>query len=89
MRGWRARRHPVDEGDALRPITIRIGNPRLLGELSEHFTRSGFAARTVGPTELAVDPPDAPDREQGRREVGAHLLVWGVLHPEDPGELVG
>jgi hypothetical protein len=51
--------------------------------------RSGFAARPVGATELVVDLPDAPDHEQGRREVGAHLLVWAVLHPEDPGNIVG
>jgi hypothetical protein len=70
-------------------MTIRIGDPRLLSELSEHFTRSGFAARSVGPAQLSVELPDAPDPEQGRREVGAHLLVWGVLHPEDPGEIVG
>lgn len=72
----------------LRPVTIQIGNSELLGELREHFERSGFAARPVGATELVVDLPDAPDHEQGRREVGAHLLVWAVLHPEDPGDIV-
>ena len=73
----------------LRPVTIQIGNSELLGELREHFARSGFAARPVGATELVVDLADAPDHEQGRREVGAHLLVWAVLHPEDPGDIVG
>jgi hypothetical protein len=72
----------------LRPVTVHIGNPELLGELLEHFARSGFAARAAGPRELVVDLPDAPDHEQGRREVGAHLLVWAVLHPEDPGDIV-
>jgi hypothetical protein len=42
----------------------------------------------VGARELVVDLPDAPDHEQGRREVGAHLLVWAVLHPDDPGDIV-
>lgn len=69
-------------------MIIRIGNPELLGELHEHFARSGFAARRRSATELAVELPDAPDDEQGRREVGAHLLVWGVLHPDDPGDIV-
>ena len=69
-------------------MTIRLGNPRLLAELREHFARSGFAVQTAGAAELTVFLPDAPDAEQGRREVGAHLLVWGVLHPEDPGEIV-
>ena len=72
----------------LRPVTIQIEKPELLGELREHFVRSGFAARAVGETRLSVDLPDAPDQEQGRREVGAHLLVWAVLHPEDPGDIV-
>jgi hypothetical protein len=72
----------------LRPVTIQIGNSELLGELIEHFARSGFATRAVGATEVVVDLPDAPDHEQGRREVGAHLLVWAVLHPEDPGDIV-
>jgi hypothetical protein len=80
---------PVDGRSNLRPVTIQIGNSELLGELREHFARSGFAARAVGATELVVDLPDAPDHDQGRREVGAHLLVWAVLHPEDPGDIVG
>jgi hypothetical protein len=42
----------------------------------------------VGARELVVDLPDAPDHDQGRREVGAHLLVWAVLHPDDPGDIV-
>ena len=79
----------ADVTDALRPITIRIGNSELLGELHEHFARSGFAVRTLGAAELVVELTDAPDHEQGRREVAAHLLVWSVLHPDDPGEIVG
>ena len=44
--------------------------------------------RPVGSTELDVERLDAPDDEQGRREVAAHLVVWALLHPESPGELV-
>jgi hypothetical protein len=69
-------------------VTIRIGNSELLRELHEHFARSGFAVRPHGTVELVVELSDAPDDEQGRREVAAHLLVWGVLHPDDPGEIV-
>jgi hypothetical protein len=79
---------PADERCELRPVTVQIGNPELLGELIEHFARSGFAVHAVGARELVVDLPDAPDDEQGRREVGAHLLVWAVLHPDDPGDIV-
>ena len=80
--------NPADGTCELRPVTVQIGNAELLGELLEHFSRSGFAARAVGARELVVDLPDAPDDEQGRREVGAHLLIWAVLHPEDPGDIV-
>ena len=44
--------------------------------------------RSHGAAELVVELPDAPDDEQARREVAAHLLVWSVLHPDDPGEIV-
>ena len=51
--------------------------------------RSGFAVRPAGEGDLLVERPDAPDDEQGRREVGTHLLVWELLHPACPGEIVG
>jgi hypothetical protein len=44
--------------------------------------------RPVGEAELDVERLDAPDEEQARREVAAHLLVWELLHPEAPGEVV-
>jgi hypothetical protein len=88
QKGLANARNKADAECDLRPVTIQIGNSELLGELREHFERSGFAARAVGATELVVDLPDAPDQDQGRREVGAHLLVWAVLHPEDPGDIV-
>ncbi|MET1010030.1 MAG: hypothetical protein ABWY96_08270 [Gaiellaceae bacterium] len=44
--------------------------------------------RPLGDCELAVERTDAPDDDQGRREVAAHLLVWELLHPESPGEIV-
>lgn len=50
--------------------------------------RSGFIVRPVGDRELDVERPDAPDEQQGRREVGTHLLVWELLHPDCPGEIV-
>jgi hypothetical protein len=87
-RGLEDSTSPADGGCELRPVTIQIEKSELLGELIEHFARSGFAARAVGATEVVVDLPDAPDDEQGRREVAAHLLVWAVLHPEDPGDIV-
>ena len=78
----------MDAGE-LRPVRLRIPDPSLREELSAHYVRSGFAVRPLGERELAVERPDAPDDGQGRREVAAHLLVWELLHPECPGEIVG
>lgn len=72
----------------LRPARIRIPDPSLREELSVHYARSGFAVRPVGDRELEVERTDAPDEEQARREIAAHLLVWELLHPDVPGEIV-
>jgi hypothetical protein len=77
----------MDAGE-LRLVRLRIPDPSLREELSGHFRRSGFAVRPLGDRELGVERPDAPCDEQGRREVAAHLLVWELLHPECPGEIV-
>lgn len=77
----------MDAGE-LRPVRLRIPDPSLREELSAHYARSGFAVRPLGDRELAVERADAPDDEQARREVAAHLLVWELLHPESPGEIV-
>ncbi len=53
-----------------------------------HYARSGFAVRPVGDRELEVERTDAPDEEQARREIATHLLVWELLHPDVPGEIV-
>jgi hypothetical protein len=76
------------ENCGLRPVRLRIPDPSLREELSYHYARSGFAVRPLGDCELAVERTDAPDDDQGRREVAAHLLVWELLHPESPGEIV-
>jgi hypothetical protein len=72
----------------LRPVRLRIPDPSLREELSDHYARSGFVVRPVGEHELDVERPDAPTEEQGRREIGTHLLVWELLHPECLGEIV-
>lgn len=53
-----------------------------------HYARSGFAVRPVSDRELDVERTDAPDEEQARREIETHLLVWELLHPDVPGEIV-
>lgn len=72
----------------LRPVRIRIPDPSLREELSVHYARSGFAVRPVGDRELEVERTDAPDEEQARREIATHLLIWELLHPDVPGEIV-
>jgi hypothetical protein len=54
-----------------------------------HYARSGFAVRPVGDRELDVERTDAPDEEQARREIETHLLVWELLRPDAPAEIVG
>ncbi|HSK15722.1 MAG TPA: hypothetical protein VK915_06085 [Gaiellaceae bacterium] len=56
--------------------------------MSEHFARAGFAVDASGSKAISVTLPDAPDEAQGRREIRAQLLVWSVLHPDDPGVIV-
>jgi hypothetical protein len=73
----------------LRPVRIRLPDPALLDQLSAHYSRSGFAVRRAGKQELEVSRPDAPDEAQGRREIETHLVVWGLLHPETPADVVG
>jgi hypothetical protein len=77
----------MDAGE-LRPVRLRIPDPSLREELSDHFVRSGFAVQPLGERELGVVRPDAPSDEQGQREVAAHLLVWELLNPECPSEIV-
>jgi hypothetical protein len=72
----------------LRPLRIRISDPSLREELSAHYARAGFAVRPVGDRELDVERTDAPDEEQARREIETHLLVWELLHPDAPAEIV-
>ncbi len=77
----------MDPGE-LRPVRLRIPDPSLHEKFSAHYARAGFVVRRLDENELDVERPDAPDLAQERREVVAHLLVWDVLHPESPGEVV-
>jgi hypothetical protein len=72
----------------LRPLRIRISDPSLREELSVHYARSGFDVHPVGDRELDVARTDAPDGEQARREIETHLLVWELLRPDAPAEIV-
>jgi hypothetical protein len=65
----------------LRLMLIRLSDHALVDDLCEHYRRSGFAADPVSHGVVEAIRPDAPSREQGRREVLMHLYVWRVLNP--------
>jgi hypothetical protein len=50
-------------------------------DLCAHYRRSGFTAERAGGGMVEIRRPDAPDEGQERREVLAHLRVWGLLQP--------
>lgn len=76
------------DGSTLRPLRLRIPDPSLREELCGHYARAGFVVRPAGDQDVEVERPDAPDEQQARREIGTHLLVWELLHPECPAEIV-
>src|SRR3954451_25076144 len=66
----------------LRLMLIRIDDHSLVDDLCDHYRRSGFEAEPVGGGMAEVSRPDAPNNDQGRREVLMHLQVWKVIHPD-------
>jgi hypothetical protein len=72
----------------LRPVRLRITDPSLREDLSAHYARAGFGVRPDGADELEVERADAPNEAQARREVATHLLIWDLLYPETPAEIL-
>jgi hypothetical protein len=62
-------------------MVIRTDDPELAEDLYTHFRRSGFQAERAGECAIEVARVDAPNPDQGRREVLVHLHVWKVIHP--------
>jgi hypothetical protein len=60
---------------------IRLSDHTLVDDLCAHYRRSGFSAERLGDRRIEVTRPDAPNPEQGRREILMHLQVWKVLNP--------
>jgi hypothetical protein len=73
----------------LQPVLIRLEDDSLVDELCQHFRRSGFAAERLRGCMIDVRLPDAPDTDQQRREVEAHLLIWHVMNPDAAADLLG
>jgi len=70
-------------------VLIRLSDHALVDDLCDHFRRSGFAVEPVSQGMIDATRFDAPDDEQGRREVLMHLRVWRVLNPSVAAQTVG
>jgi hypothetical protein len=68
-------------------MLLRIEDHSLVGELCDHYRRSGFQAEPVGGGMVEVGLLEPLSAEDERQRVLAHFHVWAILHPEDPGEL--
>ena len=60
---------------------MQLLDPSLLPEFVRHFERSGFRVQRFDDV-IEVQRPDAPDEEQGTREVILHLSVWSLMYPD-------
>ncbi|MGH2451044.1 MAG: hypothetical protein ACRDGE_07210 [Candidatus Limnocylindria bacterium] len=67
-------------------MRIRLTDPALVPELRQHFERSGFITNRLNEDTVEAWRPDAPNEEQGRREVELHLAVWRTMHAESVAE---
>jgi len=69
-------------------MRLRTGDLILLHDLRAHFERSGFVVATTDDDDLDVRRSDAPSAEQEAREIELHLMVWRIVRPNVPVELV-
>jgi hypothetical protein len=74
-------------------LHVFISNPQLLFDLQASLRRAGCVAEQRRSHELEVYIPDAPGKEQARRELDAYLATWQTVNPgieayivESPGE---
>jgi hypothetical protein len=70
-------------------VLIRLSDLAWVDDLCDHYRRSGFAVEPVSQGVVDVSRADAPDAEQGRRELLMHLRVWRVLNPDAVAQTVG
>lgn len=69
-------------------MLLRLSDHALVADLCDHYRRSGFTAEAVGGGVVDVTRLDAPNPEQGDREVLMHLRVWNVIHPDAAAEVL-
>lgn len=62
-------------------MRIRIGDPALVGDLSDFLRRAECIVERAGARELVVRLPRAFDEAQGRRELGVYVATWQARHP--------
>lgn len=63
----------------VRPLRIRLSDPRLPPNLRQHFVRSDFSVLEEDDV-LIVARSEALTQEQERREIELHLRVWRAMH---------
>ena len=68
---------------------IRTTSPGVLADVAAHFAGAGFSVRAGGSKAdtIEVRRSDAPNPEQGEREVEVHMTVWRAMHPSRRIEL--
>jgi hypothetical protein len=74
--------------EELRLMLIRTDDHTLVDDLCAHYRRSGFNAESVGGGMIEVARPDAPNKDQERRELIMHLRVWEVTNPDAQVEMI-
>jgi hypothetical protein len=70
-------------------MRIRVTSPEVLADVAAHFAGAGFFVRAGGSKAdtIEVRRSDAPNPEQGEREVEVHMTVWRAMHPNRRIEL--
>jgi hypothetical protein len=67
---------------------VQLEDHTFADELCAHFRRSGFEAERIGGGMIEVALRDRAGREQERRAIMAHLLVWQAMYPESGAEIL-
>jgi hypothetical protein len=62
-------------------MRVRISDPSYLGDLEQSLRAAECAIEQVGPHELEVSVPGAPNDEQARREILIYLETWKAMNP--------
>jgi hypothetical protein len=62
-------------------MRVRASDPSYLRDLERSLLAAECVAEQVGPNELEVSVPGAPNDEQARREILIYLDTWKAMNP--------